>query len=198
MKQKGEGLIFCILTLVALSGLLLLCTLELKQSFSLLQKRTQLFLCVKETKGELTLYLELMGKTNWAIKNINRLRLITLIIPGLQGVSANASKARKVIQTYQNIKLISYLKSLHSIKLKGCPLDTQLLITPYQLGPYGYKRDTEGVALLRKNEWTYVYFLKPYFLTHKVHLSKIDGPSPTIRQEVVERMGKLSSLLSLR
>lgn len=198
MKQKGEGLLFCVLVLMALSGLTFLCALELKKSFSLLQKRTHLYLCAKETKGELMLYLILMGRTNWAIKNLNRIKLITMIIPGLQGVSGNADKARRLLQSYQNYKLLSYMNTLRVLKGKRCFLDPQLFITPFMLNAVGYQRDNEGAALLRKTKWTYFYLEKPYLLTHEIDLEEFQRLKPKIKSVTKEKAAAPSSLWSLR
>lgn len=198
MKQKGEGLLFCVLVLMALSGLTFLCALELKKSFSLLEKRTHLYLCAKETKGELMLYLTLMGRTNWAIKNLNRIKLITMIIPGLQGVSGNADKARRVLQSYQNYKLLSYMNTLRVLKGKGCFLDPQLFITPFMLNAVGYQRDNEGAALIRKTKWTYFYLEKPYLLSHEIDLGGFQSLKPKITSVTKEKAAVLSSLWSLR
>jgi hypothetical protein len=198
MKQKGEGLLFFVMVLLCLSGLLLLSALELKKSFSLLEKRTHLYLCAKETKGEFMLYLILMGRTNWAIKNLNRLKLITMIIPGLQGVSGNADRARRILQGYQNYKLISHLNTLRRMKQKGCFLDPQLFITPFMLNAVGYQRDNEGAALLRKTKWTYYYLQKPYLLTHEVDLQSFQRPKPKIVSTTKESTATFSSLWSSR
>ena len=198
MKQKGEGLLFFVMVLMALSGLMLLSALELKKSFSLLEKRTHLYLCAKETKGEFMEYLILMGRTNWAIKNLNRIKLITMIIPGLQGVSGNADKARRILQGYQNYKLISHMNTLRRMKGKGCFLDPQLFITPFILNAVGYQRDNEGAALLRKTKWTYIYLQKPYLLTHEVDLTSFQRVKPKIISTTSEKAATFSSLWSSR
>jgi hypothetical protein len=198
MNQKGEGTLICVLLVLALSGLVLLCGLKLQKKFSLLEKRSRLFLCTKEAKGELHLYLKFMGQTNWAIKNLNRLKLISLIIPGLQGVSGNAEKARKLLQQYQNYKLISYLKSLKDLRQKNCPLDPRMFITPFNLTATGYQRDGEGAALLRETRWTYFYFLRPYVLAVKTDSVGLDTIHPRINFEVTEKAETLSSLWSSR
>ena len=70
MNQKGEVTLITTLLMFILLGIVLLSSLELKSSFRKLQRRTELFLCVKETKGEINLFLKFMGRTNWAIKNM--------------------------------------------------------------------------------------------------------------------------------
>ena len=95
-NQKGEAILFCVLILVALSGLLTLCSLELQHHFSSMKKRTTLFLCVKETKGELNLYLKSMGRLNWLLQNVSRAQMIAVFYPPLWPVVGNAEKLKKV------------------------------------------------------------------------------------------------------
>ena len=144
------------------------------------------------------LYLILMGRTNWAIKNLNRIKLITMIIPGLQGVSGNADKARRLLQSYQNYKLLSYMNTLRVLKGKRCFLDPQLFITPFMLNAVGYQRDNEGAALLRKTKWTYFYLEKPYLLTHEIDLEEFQRLKPKIKSVTKEKAAAPSSLWSLR
>lgn len=198
MNEKGEVTLLGIFILVTLTGVLILCQLELRNSFRLLQKRTNLFLCVKETKGELNEYLKFMGQTNWAIKNINKAKLVMLVIPGLQGASFNTEKARKLIMHLQNLRLVSYLKTLSSLKSKGCPIDPIMPITPFKISLTSYQRDMHGAAILRKEEWTYYYSHGPYVLTLKTNTQGYLNLSPKIKfqtkeLEVKSRLTSLSS-----
>lgn len=198
-NQKGEALLFCILILVALSGLLTLCGLELQQSFGMMKKRTDLFLCVKETKGEVDLYFKTMGQINWLLKNITRAQLIAVFYPPLWPVIGNAEKLKKVAKSIQAAKLGLFYGKLKSLKTKGCPLDPQLLLNPYQIGSdYGFKRDSEGAAILRKRTWTYYFLDKPYLLTLKIDASGSNAIRPKITYQAEEKGAKLSSLLSSR
>lgn len=197
MNQKGEITLLSCLLLLAMTFLVILCGLELKHNYSLLEKRTQLFLCVKETKGEHKKFMSFMGKTNWGIKNLNKLGLITLFIPGLQGISSNAQKAKKYLQYTQEIRLISYLKTLRDLKGKSCPLDPRMFITPFQIGTRFLNRDSEGAAQLRANEWTYYYFQKPYLVSLTVKANGWEKIKPDATYFTEERAAKLSSLLSL-
>lgn len=194
MNQKGEITLLSCLLIFTLSGLVLLCTLELQKSFNLLQKRTNLFLCVKETKGEFHHFMKFMGRTNWAIKNINRASLIMAFIPGLQKAALDAQKAKKYLQYMQNGRVVSYLKTLKDLSGKSCPLDPRMFITPFKLG----KRDENGAAILREEKWTYYYFSKPYLLNLKIDAKKWERISPKIRYQAQEKAAKLSSLLSSR
>lgn len=198
MNQKGEVTLMSVLIVLGLMGLVLLCGLELRKNFKLLEKRTKLYLCVKETKGEHHEFLEFMGRTNWGIKNINRLALIMLFIPGLQGVAANADRAKEVLKSLQTLRLISYLKTLSSLRNKGCPLDPRMFMTPYKLGGSIFQRDVEGAAILKEKEWTYYYFSKPYLLNLKVNARGLEATKPRIEYLAEEKGGKLSSLLSSR
>ncbi len=196
MNQKGEITLLSCCLILTLSGLVLLCSLELQKSFSLLRKRTDLFLCVKETKGEIHHFMKFMGRTNWAIKNINRASLIMAFIPGLQKAALDAQKAKKYLQYIQNGRLVSYLKTLKDLSGKSCPLDPRMFITPFKLGGTLLKRDGNGAALLREEKWTYYYFSKPYLLSIKIDAKKWEAISPKIRYQAEEKAAKLSSLLS--
>lgn len=196
MNQRGEVTLLSVLIVFALTSIILLCSLELQKSFRLLQKRTHLFLCVKETKGEVHTFMKFMGRTNWAIKNINRASLIMAFIPGLQGAALDAQKAKKYLQYIQEARVVSYLKTLSDLKLKDCPLDPRMLITPLKLGSRVLKRDGEGAAILRKKEWDYYFFSKPYFLSLRVNAGSWEAIHPKIKYQAEEKVARLSSLWS--
>jgi hypothetical protein len=198
MNQKGEITLMSCLLILGLTGLLLLCSLELRKSYGLLQKRTHLFLCVKETKGELHRFMTLMGRSNWAIKNVNRASLVMLFIPGLQGAAMNVQKTKKYLQYLQEARFVSYLKSLKDIKGKSCPLDPRLFITPFVLGTRLLKRDAEGAAILRNKQWTYAFFTKPYFLSLTIKDAGWERTHPQMEYLTEEKAAKLFSLSSFR
>jgi hypothetical protein len=194
--EKGEITLLSCLLLFALTSLVLLSALELRKSFLLLQKRTNLFLCVKQTKGEFHSFMKFMGRSNWAIKNINRVSLVMAFIPGLQGAAANAQKAKKYIQYAQNTRVVSYLKTLKDLPHDKCTIDPRMYITPYKLGTQFLKRDGEGAAILRDNKWTYYYFAKPYLLSLEINAEDAESLDPKISYKTEEKAAKLSSLLS--
>lgn len=198
MNQKGEVTVLTTLLIATLTGIVLLCALELRKSYSLLEKRTHLFLCVKETKGELHDYLKFMGRTNWAIKNINKASLIMMFIPGLQGIAADAQKAKKYIQYAQEVRLISYMKTLSLLRERKCSTDPRMFLTPFKLGSRLLKRDAHGAAELREEKWTYYYLSKPYLLQIEINASGFESLKPRIIYKSEEKAAKLSSLLSSR
>lgn len=198
MNQRGDVTLVSCLALFAMMCLVLLCSLELRKSFRLMEKRTKLFLCVKETKGEHHNFMKFMGQTNWGIKNINRASLIMMFIPGLQGVAADAQKAKKYLQYAQEIRLVSYLKTLAQLKAKKCSLDPRMFITPFKIGSRLLKRDADGAAELKEEKWTYYYFSKPYFLSLEVNASGFESVKPKLQYVTEEKLGTLSSLLSSR
>lgn len=194
-NQKGEAILFCILLLVALSGLLTLCGLKMQKSFQLMQKRTHLFLCVKETKGEVHQYLKNMGRLNWVLKNISKAQLVAVFIPYLWPFVGNAEKLKKAVKVYQAALLIPY-----GIKMKQlasrCPIDPRLYLNPFTLGSsYGFSRSADGAAKLRSKKWTYYFLLKPYVLNLNIDASKLEALHPKIEYQAQEKLGTLSSLL---
>jgi len=196
MNERGEIVLStCLINFVLLS-IFLLCTYELKQSFSLLEKRTQLFLCTKEAKGELSNYLKTMGRSNWAIKNINKAKLVMLFIPGLQGIAMNTEKAKKYLQHYQNISTVSYLKNLSLLSQKSCLLDPRMFITPFKFGQALLERNSEGAAILREEKWIYLYSSKPYLLTVEINAAKVEAIKPQLNFITQEKWGKLPYPLS--
>ena len=198
-NQKGEAILFCVLILVALSGLLTLCSLELQHHFSSMKKRTTLFLCVKETKGELHLYLKSMGRLNWLLQNVSRAQMIAVFYPPLWPVVGNAEKLKKVAKGLQAGELGLYFAKLNGLKARGCPIDPQMLLNPYQLGSdFGFKRRMDGSAIIRSKKWAYYFLKRPYLLTLKIDASSIETivPKPTYQAE--EKGAILSSLLSSR
>lgn len=196
MNQKGEATLFGVLLLVVMSGLLTLCGLELEKSLRTLKRRTTLFLCVKETKGELQRYLKFMGRTNWALENIGKAQLVAVFIPGLQGAALEADKLKKMIKAMQNSTLPLYLARLKELKSKGCPINPQMLMTPFMLTASGYKRDVTEAATLRKRQWTYNFLKTPYLLTLDVEANALTAIHPQVSIEAREKGAILSSLFS--
>jgi len=192
MNQIGETILFFVLILVVISGLFTLCGLELQRSFSLLQKRTNLFICVKQTKGEIHRYLKFMGKTNWALKNSSKAQLIATLIPGLQGIALNAEKMKKTLKHLQTGSLINYQAKILQLKIQGCPLDPKMLQTPFSLKAMKYQRDLSERAILRNSSWTYLYSSTPYLLTLKINAEKYEAMNPQIYYEANERQEKSS------
>jgi len=198
-NQKGEATLFCVLILVALSGLLTLCALELQYSFGLLKKRTHLILCVKETKGELHRYLKHMGRLNWLIKNTTRAQAVAVFFPPLWPHVANAFKLKKLAKTFQAAATPLYFNKVRDLKKRGCPIDPRIYLNPYELGSdYGFKRTLDGAARIRKTKWTYHFLEKPYFLTLNVDAAEAEALYPKVEYRVEEKLETLSSLLSSR
>lgn len=196
MNQRGEMNLVFVLIVVALTGVMILCALRLQRSFSLLQKRTELFLCAKETEGELVRYMTFMGRTNWALKNIRRVQLIAVLFPALLPIAGNAEKVRKAIQLLQDLSLIPYMKKLSELKSRGCPLDPRLLKTPFELGGFGYRRGSYGRAKLRNVKWTNYYVSYPYSVSVEWNASAYEAVWPTLARSSSEKAAKLSSILS--
>lgn len=193
MNQKGEITLFSCLLLLGLMAMVLLCGLELRKSFKLLEKRTHLFLCVKETKGEFNEFMKFMGRTNWGIKNINRASLIMVFIPGLQGAAMDAQKLKKFLIYSQNIRLVSYLKNLKDIRGKSCPLDPRMFITPFKP-----KRDAEEALVLREKKWTYYFLQRPYVLSLTIDQRGFEKINPRLTYLTEEKGAILSSHLPSR
>jgi hypothetical protein len=194
MNQKGEGVLFCLLILVALSGLLTLCGLELERSFRFLQKRTHLFLCVKETKLEIDHYLKFNGRLNWALGHLSEAQLVAMFIPGLQGIALNAEELKKVLKTIQNTTLATYLNKLSKLKTKGCPIDPRMVITPFILKLTGYHRGAQEQIKLRRQKWTYTFVKPPYQLVLDINAEGWEAPNPVIGFQARETGAILSSL----
>lgn len=199
LDQKGEATLFCVLVLVALSGLLTLSAMELQRSFSLLKKRTHLFLCTKEVKEELNLHVRYMGRLNWLIKNTTRAQVLAAFIPPLWPHIGNADKLKKVAKTLQALEAGIFKIKLGKMASKGCPLDPRIYLGPYVPGTdYGFKRTSEGAAQLRMKEWTYYFLNQPYCLSLKVNAMGSERLMPKIIYQAEEKGAMLSSLLSLR
>lgn len=197
-NEKGEVTVLATMLMVVLTGIVLLCALELQKSFSQMKRRTHLFLCVKETKGELNDFMMFMGRTNWAIKNINKASLVMAFIPGLQGAALNAQRAKKYLQYIQEGRTALYMRTLASLRGRKCSTDPRMFLTPFKLGSRLLKRDAHGAAELREEKWTYYYFAKPYLLQIEVHASGFESLKPKMNYITSEKGAKLSSLLSLR
>lgn len=182
MNERGEMNLLFVVMIVGLTGVMFLGALRLQRSFSLLQKRTHLFLCAKETEGELKNYMTFMGRTNWAIGNINKAKWVMAFIPGLQGAALDAEKLRRLLKHTQNLALVPYVKKITQLKARGCPMDPRLAITPFRLTVSGYVRDSHGRARLRKEKWTNYYADLPYLLSVDWDASQYEAVWPRFRR----------------
>ena len=196
MNQRGEITLLSASITFLLTLLFFLTFLELKREFSFLEKRSKLFLCAKETKEELHLYLKLMGRTNWSIENLNRVKIITLIIPGTQGVALNAERLKKMLIMLQNSSLLHYFKRLNNLKKQGCPLDPQMIKTPFKLSLNLLERNKNDAAILRSESWNYYFWLNPYLLKLKISAKDYNSPTPKITFQTAEKEAKYFSLSS--
>ena len=196
MNQRGEMNLVLVLIVVALTSVMILCALRLQRSFSLMQKRTELFLCVKETEGELVRYMKFMGRTNWALKNIQKAQLIAVFFPPLLPLVGSAEKLRKALKLLQDVSLIPFVKKLSELKSRGCPLDPRLFKTPFELGLTGYQRGSYGRAKIRNEKWTYYYVSYPYTITVEWNAGAYEAVWPVLTRNSSEKTAKLSSILS--
>ena len=156
MNQKGEITLISCLIILAFSSFILLAATELRFSFNGLKRRTELFLCTKEVKGELHQLLKFTGRTNWAIKNTKKLSLVMAFIPGLQGAAVNTERAREFLKRAQDLKYKYYLSSLLTLQLKGCPVDPAMYRPPWKLS-----RNADGSLELKEKKWRHDYFSRP-------------------------------------
>lgn len=196
MNQKGEMNLVFILMVAGLSGVMILCALSLRKSFRLLERRTELFLCTKETEGEIHRYMKFMGRTNWAIKNVEKAKLIMMFIPGLQAGALKAEKAKRTLMLIQNTSLVPYLKKMAELKSRSCPMDPRIFITPFHLAGYGYQRSADSTAQLRSTKWSYQYVSFPYSLSVDWDANNFEAINPRLKRISRENGAKLSSILS--
>lgn len=196
MNEKGEITLLSSVLLMIFMSIVILCGLELRKSYLLLQKRTHLFLCAKETKGELQNFLTFMGRTNWGIKNTKRAALLAAFIPGLQGLTLKAHKLKKFLQRAQDLRALSFLKSMHSLEKRKCPLDPRIFKTPFRLGTNFLLRDSEGAVELREVKWSYLFYSSPYLLQLQIKAEGWEKLKPNVGFESLEKGATLSSLWS--
>jgi hypothetical protein len=196
MNQRGEINLLFVFMVAAMTGILVLCSMRLQRSFRLLEKRTHLFLCVKETEGELKRYMTFMGRTNWALKNLKKAQLVAMFIPGLQGAAMEGEKLKRTLIYLQNMSLVAYLKKVAELRSRDCPLDPRLLHTPFQLAGAGYKRADDDTAELRNEKWTFQYVSLPYVLSVDWDASGFESIRPAFVRISRENAARLSSTLS--
>jgi len=133
--------------LLSLGLLLILLT---SHHFQQMKARGELMLCLKETKGELHLFMTHIEKTNWAIKHIDKAKYL-IFIPGLQAAAANTERAKELIKKYQDFTLARYLLKL-SLLQKRCRQSPQSFKTPYEISMKGFRRKFNGTTIWR-NKW---------------------------------------------
>jgi hypothetical protein len=192
MNQRGEVGILFAAGLTAMTGLTLLLALELQRDFNLIKKRTHLFLCTKQTKGELVQYLEFMGRTNWALQNINRVQIIAAFIPGLQGAALSSEKAKKLIQRLQDARYLQYKSSVLGLSNKKCPLDPKLIQGPFEMMTLMLKRNSQGLVILRSSSWSHVFYVPPYLIKLNFKAQDWESLRPVIGVSYQESKGSSS------
>jgi hypothetical protein len=180
MNQRGDCTLFGILILLALSSLLTLTSLSLIKSFKRLKQRTNLILCLKEFKGEQNQFIQFISKTNFALKNISRAKLIAAIIPGLQLGSMKAETLKRVIQRSQDLRLISYLNKIADLKRQSCPVPMKFRQSPFDFNLKGLKRNYEGTVIIRNQQWKHYFQQHPYVISMSCQIRKIDEIAPKI------------------
>ncbi len=196
MSERGEALLLSILILALLSGLLTLCGLELENSYGQLKRRSQLFLCTKEFKGELHQHLKLMGKTNWGLKNVSKIQVISLMIPGLQGVAMSSQKLKKALKGIQVASTLRYFAAMTSLTNRHCPLPSGALQGIFKMEGLRLKRGKQNEALLRDQKWTYHIYRHPYIIKMSINATLLDSIHPQITYELQEKGARLFSLYS--
>jgi hypothetical protein len=187
MNQKGDTTMFSIFILMTLSSLMILGTLELQRNLELLKKRTKLFLCTKIAKGELDKHLRFLSRTNWALKNISRAKLLALFLPGFQVASLSSARLKQLIKTYQNLELLRYLNKLREMGLTGCFVDPKMLKTPFEINSSGYNRNVDETTKQREEKWEYRFIHPPYQLNLKIYLPQSKSLKPQIDYSTEER-----------
>ncbi len=195
MNQRGEMNLIFVLMVVGLTSVLILCALKLQRSYYLLLRRSEFFLCMKETEGEMKRYMKFMGRTNWAIENVEKAKWIMAFIPGLQGGALEAEKAKQTPKKLQNLSLVPYMKKLNSLRKQGCPLDPRMLKTPFHLRGLSYERDSLERARLRSTRWTYFYLSYPYAVSVDWNAKDLNSFHPALDRSSGEKEVK-SPLIS--
>jgi len=191
-NERGDMTLLSVVLILGLSGLVILSALELTAALKGLRHRANLILCVKESKGELHQFLKFMGKTNWAIHEANKVKWISLVIPGLQGLSGGAEKVKSALKVAQETNRLFYLKNLALLQ-SHCPIDPRMFQTPFELIPSGLKRHLDGTAKLRSNHWTYRYFHKSGLITLEIKNIKLQTIRPNLNYRLLESKVKLPS-----
>jgi len=196
MNQRGEITLLASLLLLGLMGIILLASLELKRSYQILENRTHLFLCIKESKGELHGLMKYIGRVNWAIRNINNIRMIMMLFPGLESTTVSAKEVKKYLQKTQHIRIITYQGKLNHLVNKKCPLDKKMFLTPFKINKHNLIRDRSGAVTLREKEWSYQYLNHHFLIELKIHTKSWDGLKPQLLYTTKEKRVKFSSLWS--
>jgi hypothetical protein len=196
MNERGEAIVLSILILTLLTGLLSLCGLELQHSFGLMRKRSEIFLCTKELKGELHQHLKVMGQTNWGLKNIKKAQLLSAFIPGIQGVALSGEKLKKMLKGIQTTSLIHFLSVITTLNKRHCPVPVNAYQGAFQFDGVRLKRGLQGEALLRNKKWIYLFYHHPYLLEVRINAIRINELQPQIKYSITEKKVKSFSLSS--
>jgi hypothetical protein len=180
MNERGEITFLGVLAILCFSSLVILSALEIERSFRRLKSRTTLLLCTKETKGELKGLIGFMGRANWGIKNLERVKLLSILFPTAGIATKSADEIKRGLQRMQDLRILYHFKTLSALHMKGCPLDPLLIQTPFEIVGNLLKRSPNGTVKMRSDKWEHHFFLRPYKIQLRVEPERWESPFPQI------------------
>jgi len=173
MNQRGEITSLLIFILMIFSSLLIYCALKLELNFIHLKKRTNILLCSKIAIQEVIRHVHFISKTNWAIKNAQKIKTVSLLIPGLQGVSLKTENIQIYLKTLQEFEYLRHLENLKKIKHKRCEMTSKTFLTPFKHDLSLYQRDQQQTILQRSSSWEYIFANNPFSIKFILELRDV-------------------------
>ncbi len=194
MSQKGEVTSFLIFMLMIFSSLLIYCALKLELNFIHLKKRTNLLLCSKMSIQEVVRHVSFISKTNWAIKNAHKIKTISLLVPGLQGVALKAENIKTSLKALQEFEYLRHLKNLKKIKVQKCEMNIKTFLTPFKHDFTLYQRDKQQAILLRSSHWEYNFSNNPFSIKFILRLKDISQINPNFSYQTKDNLERFQSI----
>jgi hypothetical protein len=175
MNQKGELTLFTIIFTLGLSSLLIIYTLQLAWNFSIIKKRSSLFICAKKVKILIKKHSEKITKSNWIIKNSKSIKTASFMLPGFQVFGTTANQLKETLKKYQDLELLLFKTQLTKLHLMGCKISKNSYSSPFQVSGIRHLRNKMETTIPREKIWKTSISNSPF--TIYLSLKGIDQPS---------------------
>jgi len=180
---------FYALSLLLFLSLTILLGLSLVLNYKKQKARSELFVCVKKVKLLSQKHLEIMGKTSWAIKNLDTFAKITLFIPGFQSGSLKAEELKKALMVYQEAEDKKFIAQLLRLNGANCLIKPQFLSGFFQHSGVLLLRQ-KSLPIFRELKWEVTFQNFYSTLSLEFFIKKFSSIHPRINILSGERMGR--------
>jgi hypothetical protein len=187
MNQKGELTLFGILLTMGLTSVFILHSIQLIYNYTLFKRRAEFFICSKKSKILIREHANKIIKANWGIKNSDKIKYLSLFIPGFQGVGLKAEKVKILLKKFQDFELLKFRSKLMKLKIGGCSLEKGIFLSPFKTNASHHLRSTFETAIPQEKIWQIKISHYPFLMTLSFDLKNSESLYPIISTLSEER-----------